>query len=401
MMIPPALRELRFAAYWCGIVISLSGHMMGIVVRGWLVNELTHSSVWLGGVYAMVGLPGLVLGPFAGALVDRVDRGKVLLVTQALHGLNALLLAITILTGSISPPLLLVFALAAGSIGSFDWTVRLAIVPKLVRPESLDSAVALSSGAWILAGVLGPAVAGVLLPRIGAAGCFFVTAAAFLPSVLTAFRRTAIPPEPSKPGDSWLQSTLQGYRYILGRRLLRTLLVLEGIPVVFGLPFTTLFPILAERAAVGSNEETLGLLHSAVGVGAILGAIFSSMSLRTARRGRALLVSAGAFGAGLMTFAVSKPFLVLVALLVAIGAVESIFSTLNATLVQRITDEAYRGRVMSVYNLPWGITPVGGLSLGLLAKAFDPGVAIALHGSFIALLVVGIAAANPELRRTP
>jgi len=402
MMVPPALRHRPFAVYWMGILISLSGHFLGLVVRGWLVNELTHSSVWLGGVYAMVGLPQLVLGPLAGALIDRVDRRKVLFVTQMLQGCNALALGLTVMLGVVSPALLLLFAALSGTIGTFDWTVRLAIVPNLVPAASLDSAIGLSTTARIVAGVAGPALAGSLLARIGAANCFFVTAAGFIPSVLIAYRMSPTLTVRRRKEETWVQSALDGFGYIVRNRLLWAVIVLEAVPVVLGLPFTTLFPILAEQAAragFGVKETALGFLHGTLGAGAIVGAVLASTGARKIARGKALLVSTSLFGFGLIGFAAAKPFAVSLAWLLAVGVIESMYATLSATLVQRITEDSYRGRVMSLYNMIWGLTPIGGLSMGLGAKAVGPAAAIALHGTVIVLVVLALAAAIPKLRR--
>jgi MFS family permease len=397
----PALRQRSFLTFWAGIIVALSGYFMGLVVRGWVVKEITDSPFWLGATYAAAGLPELFLAPVAGVVVDRFDRKRVLMVTQTLNALNALLLAALLQAGLVTTPVLVLFALWHGAVAAFDWTVRLAIVPNLVPKEAVESAVMLASGAWILAGILGPAATGLLLPRLGAVGCLVFTGLSFLPFLLSLIKLPPVPPPAAHPDQPWYHSTVDGYRYVLRHPLLRILLLLEAVPVVIGIPFSSMLPLFAERLAPGAGmlgEQALGWLHAGSGAGALVGVL--AMSVVGGSRSRGLWMSGSAvlFGLLVVVFGGSSSLHLSFVLLLAAGCAQSLYATLNATLVQSTTDDAYRGRVMSVYNILWGLTPLGGLSLGALASRFEPQAAVQVHGGLVVVIVLLVTLLSPRLR---
>lgn len=390
-----AFRHRDFARYWFAVVLSLSGLWMRIMVVGWLVNDLTHDPRMLGLVSFAVAFPVLLVSPLAGIVADRFDRRRILLVTQTLLGIVVASIAALTWLGIVQVWHLLVASACSGAVSAFDWPTRLSFVPRLVPREDLSNAVALNTAAFNGAGLVGPTIGGLLLPQIGPAGCLTLAALAFVPVTLVLL--TLHPPYEQERGarQPWLTNLTDGYRYVLGNRILSSLLLLELVPLVFGTTYLVLQPAYAQgfADALGlRSERVLGWLMAAAAFGALSGVLAVAGGFGKRARGRTMLVCALAFGLILVAFAQS-PWLPLALLCVAgVGLADAAYITLNGTLVQTYVDDAYRGRVMAFYSLIFGLTPIGSLQAGELAKHFGVPATLTINGlivlGFVAFIIV-------------
>lgn len=390
-----AFRHRDFARYWFAVVLSLSGLWMRIMVVGWLVNDLTHNPRMLGLVSFATAFPVLLASPVAGIVADRFDRRRVLLVTQLLLGVVVGTVAVLTALGVVQVWHLLVASACSGTVAAFDWPTRLSFVPRLVPREDLGNAVALNSAAFNGAGLLGPSVGGVLLPLIGPAGCLALGALAFVPVTIVLLTLRPMNEQERSARGPWLANLTDGFRYVLDNRVLTGLLLLELVPLVFGLTYLVLQPANAQRFADAlglDSARVLGWLMAAAALGSFGGVLAVASGFGKRRRGRTMLLSALAFGAMLIAFA-QAPFLPLAIVFVAgVGLADAAYITLNGTLVQTHVDDAYRGRVMSLYSLLWGLTPIGSLQAGELAKHFGVPTTLTINGlivcGFVALLAL-------------
>lgn len=401
----PALVALRypgFARYWFAVILSLSGLWMRIMVVGWLVNDLTHSPRLLGFVSFATALPVLLFSPVAGLVADRFDRRKVLLVTQALLGVVVGTIALLTALGVVQVWQLLIASAASGTVSAFDWPARLSLVPRLVPREHLTNAVALNSAAFNAAGLIGPTIGGILLPLLGAAGCLTFGALAFVPITLVLLTLKPLHGQELAVQTRWLANLADGYQYILRDRVLFGLLLLELIPLIFGLTYSVLMPVRAQAFAdtLGlSSARVLGWLMAGAAFGSFAGVFGVAAGFGKGRRGRVMVLAALGFGLVLIAFA-NTAWLPLALLLVAgIGLADGAYATLNGTLVQTLVADAYRGRVLAIYSFLWGLTPIGSLEAGELAARIGVRATLTINGAIVAGFVVLLGLTHRHLWR--
>lgn len=397
-----ALRHPVFARYWFAVILSLSGLWMRIMVVGWLVDDLTHSPRLLGLVSFATSFPVLVLSPFAGLVADRFERRKVLLVTQLCLGVVVGSIAVLTLTGVVQVWQLLIASAVSGSVAAFDWPARLSLVPGLVPKEDLQNAVALNTAAFNAAGLLGPTVGGVLLPWFGPGVSLAIGAIAFIPISIVLVRMRPIQQQVRESGIAWRDSLVQGFQYVLKHRDLLGLLLLELVPLVLGITYLVMMPVRA-RAFADSlgipSSRVLGWLMAAAAFGSLSGVLGVAGGIGRRARGRTMMIAALAFGLILIGFA-NVPWLPLaIVLAMAAGFADATYATQNGTLVQTIVTDAYRGRVMALYSLLWGLTPIGGLEAGELASRIGLRATLSVNGLIVFSFVVAVGLLRPHLWR--
>lgn len=393
-----ALRNREFLRFWLAITLALTGLWIRITVQGYLVYDMTNDEFLLGFVGFLSALPVLLLSPVVGVVVDRFDRRRVLLGTQLFMAANLLALATLDATGLLEVYHILIIATLAGAASAFDWPARLSIVPNIVKRDELQSAVALNSASFNSARIIGPVIGGALIGVIGTAACFYLSAAAFLPSMVVLMTLTIDRIVPSGKRESPIQNLMAGYRYIWGFRTLRSLLSVDVVPVMFGMSFFALLPALT-RDVYGTGSSGLGLLYAADGAGAFLGvmAVASLTGLR--RRGLLVIVFVGCFAVLQIAFALAPNLWAGMLLIFLLGGVGSLYATLADTLIQTIIADEFRGRVMAVYSTFWGLTPVGYLQAGIIARVWGTQTAILVNGVIVLLYVLALARWSPEIRR--
>ncbi len=379
-----AFASRRFALFWSTIVLSLTGVWIRITAQGYLVYDLTNDEFLLGLVSFCQAAPVLIASPLAGAVLDRVDRRRVLLLVQVVQATAVLLLAILASTGAVQVWHIMVIAVVVGTASGFDWPARLSFMPTLVPREHLGSAVAWNSAAFNGSRVVGPVIGGFVIALVGVAACFYLTAALYLPFVLVLATLAVDRSLPDNPGAAGaFRDLLDGYRYIWRNRTIRALLSVDIVPLMFGITYFTLAPAVA-RDVLGLGGRGLGVLLAVNGVGSLAGTLGVALVLgRVRRRGRIVVAGVGCFGVALVLFALSSNVLLSAGLILLLGLVVAVYGTLNDTLVQTLVDDAFRGRVLAVYSMFWGLTPIGALEAGFLANRIGVQAALAINGVLV------------------
>jgi MFS family permease len=382
-----ALRSRPFRRYFAGQVVSASGTFLQQTAIGWLVLQLTGSATSLGLVLAAGGLPSLVLGPWGGAIADRVDLRKLLILTQTLFCILAAMLWILAVEGKATVPVIVTINVIGGFIQIVDSPARQAFISRLVSPEDLTSAVSLNGVVVNTARVVGPALAGVLIVTVGTTPCFAVNAASYAAVVVALL---LVQPLVTKGRSARLKSAVRdGVRYARGRQQLWLPLVMMALVGLLAFNFAVILPVLAKKTFHGTGG-TYGLMSVMLSLGSIAG----SLSVGVVRHPRRpfLVLTALAFGVSLgLTAAAPNVALACVALVVT-GAAAFSFVTLCSTTLQLHSSAAYRGRIMALWVFVYiGTTPVGSILTGWITEVGGPRAAL-LVGSGACLVAAGIAA---------
>ena len=376
-----ALRHRNFQLFFSGQLISLIGTWMQSVAQSWLVYRMTGSSVLLGLVGFSSQIPVFLLAPIGGIVADRVNRHRVIKVTQTLAMLLAFGLAALTLSGLIEVWHVFVFAAMLGTINSFDIPARQAFIVDMVGKDDLINAIALNSSMFNGARIIGPAIAGVLVAAIGEAWCFFANAVSYI-AVIVGLLMMKVPPRPRPTHDSSpLADIVEGFRFAGRTGPIRALLLLLGIVSLAGMPYAVLMPIIADRI-LGGGASGLGILMGASGVGALIGALSLAGRKGVAGLGRWVAFSSAGFGVGLILFSLSRTFWLSAALLVPVGLSMMVQMASSNTLIQTMVPDHLRGRVMSVYSMMFmGMAPLGSLLAGVLAGRLGAPLTVAAGGA--------------------
>jgi predicted MFS family arabinose efflux permease len=380
-----ALKAPLYKKFWLAMTLSLTGVWVRITAMGYLVYELTDDEFKLGLISFAQAAPVLITGPIAGALLDRIDRRLVLLGVQVVNIVAMVIVTWLVWSGNVEYWHLVITSIVVGSASGFDWPARLSIVPSLVNRERLQSAVALNSASFNGSRIIGPTIAGWLIGLFGLAACFGFTAAAFLPfmvvvaglGAVTAVKKVQAGTRSSGYGD-----LVEGYKYIWRTPRIRGLLSVDIVPLALGMSYFTMAPAIA-RDVLGLGSQGLGLLLAANGIGALTGTLSVAMLAQVRHRGRIVIGGVACFAVVLIAFAMSSNASLSFVLILLLGLCGSTYATFNDTLVQLQVDNEYRGRVMSVYTMLWGLTPIGGLQVGWLSQSIGVQAALAMNGAII------------------
>jgi MFS family permease len=382
-----ALRSQPFRLYFAGQVVSASGTFLQQTAIGWLVFKVTGSASSLGLVLAAGGLPSLILGPWGGAIADRVDLRKLLIVTQAIYGVLAAVLWILAAEGSAGVGVIVVINVVGGFVQIVDSPARQAFVSRLVPPGDLASAVSLNGVVMNSARVVGPALAGVLIVTVGTTPCFAVNAVSYL-AVVGAL--LAVHPLATKQGHPRRHGggVRDGLRYVRSRQQLWLPLVMMALVGLLAFNFAVILPVLARTTFHGSGG-TYGLMSTTLSVGSIAGSL--GVGLIHHPRRRLLVAAALAFGVCLAAAAGAPTVAWACVALALTGAAGFSFVTLASTTLQLHSSSAYRGRVMALWVFVYlGTTPIGSILSGWVITAGGPRVAL-LIGAGACLVAAGIA----------
>ena len=364
-----ALRHRNFRLFFFGQLTSLIGSWMQSLAQGWLVWRLTHSTTMLGLVGFCQFAPVLALGLLGGVAADRFDRHKLVIVTQTALLTQSVVLAALTLLGVIQVWQILALALMLGTVNAFDMTARQAFLVQMVGREDLGNAIALNSSAFNGARILGPAIAGFVVQRWGEGTCFAVNSASFLAVLgsLLAMRLDKQPP-PTVPQSTWAYLK-EGFVYAWRTPQVRHILGLLVASSLLALPYSFLLPAVV-GGLLGRDASSLGVLWAFAGVGALTAALAIAGKTHTRGLGRMAGFAAVGFGALLVTFGLSSSFVLSCALITGLGFCMMTQLASTNTLVQHLSPEALRGRVVSLYVITFiGVSPIGGLIQGRMAKA--------------------------------
>lgn len=365
-----ALRYRNFRLFFIGQTISLTGTWMQLIAMSWLVYRLTNSATLLGVVGFMGNLPSLLVAPFAGVLADRWNRHRMMIIIQAAAMLQAFILAILVLASVITVWQILLLSVFLGFVNAFDMPVRQSFLLDMIENKNdLGNAIALNSSMVNASRLIGPSIAGILIAATGEGVCFLINAISFL-AVLIALMAMKIQPRKIRPAaEPVLRELKDGLSYAFGFAPIRAIIILLALINLVGMPYTILMPIFAKDILKG-GPHTLGFLMAAVGVGALISAVY--LASRKSARGLGQLIawSCGIFGAGLVAFSFSRNFWISTVLMFITGAGMISNMAASNTVLQTIADEDKRGRVMSLYTVAFrGMAPFGSLLAGSVAGA--------------------------------
>jgi MFS family permease len=376
-----ALKHRNFQLFIAGQLVSLIGTWMQTTAQLWLVYDLTHSPALLGIFGFANQIPMLVLASVGGYVGDRYSRHRGVIATQTISMVLAFILTGLTLSHHIHEWSLIAITFLVGIVNAFDVPIRQAFFVEMVGKEDLPNAIALNSSIFNGARVVGPAIAGFAIAWIGAGWCFFLNGLSFF-AVILALMAMRIRPQERKPStESPLQSLLQGFRFAMKDRPIRSALLLLSLLSLLGLQYSVFMPIFANDI-LHAGARGLGLLMSAAGVGAVLGAL--QFAARTTYKGLAKWIAAMSVicACGLIVFSQSHVFWLSAAVLFVVGfAATSQMAATNTTVQNRVPDEL-RGRVMAVYaTMFMGVQPLGALLAGGIAKRIGAPSTLAIFGS--------------------
>jgi MFS family permease len=363
-----ALYTRNYRLFFGGQSVSLIGTWMQQVALSWWVYGHTHSALLLGIVSGAGQLPAFALAPFAGVLVDRWDRHRLLLVTQTLAMLQAFILAGLVLSEVATLWSIILLSALLGVVNALDIPTRQALIVDLVeQPDDLGNAIALNSSMINGARLVGPALAGLLIATVGEGICFLVNGLSYL-AVLAALLAMRLPSRPpAAPETPVLQGVREGVRYAWGFAPIRAILLLLSTASLLGAPYQVLLPLFAAEVLHG-DAHTLGVLTAASGVGAISGALYLASRENVLGLGRVLVLSTGLFGLGLIGFSFAGHLWGAVLALIGASGGMMVLTTSSNMLLQTIVAEEKRGRVMSLYTMTYmGMAPVGSFLAGSAA----------------------------------
>ncbi len=376
-----SLRYRNYRLFFGGQLVSLVGTWMQNVAEAWLVYSLTGSSAALGVVRFAALAPVFALALVGGDWADRSNRRTILMVTQGSAMVLAFILAGLCLTGVVQVWHIVILATVLGLVNALDVPTRQSFVVELVEDkQDLPNAIGLNSSMFHLARVLGPSLAGVLLALVGAGWCFVINGASFA-VVIAGLAMMRLPVKVStRQSTPMLQRIRHGLNYAWNAPDVRSTLALIGLLSFFGTAYMVLMPVFAKEV-LGSDAEGFGMLMTATGAGSLMGALTLTLRRGTEGLWRVRFIAGLGFGAALCCFAASRDLGLSMILLVPVGFFMVLFMATSNTLLQILTPDELRGRVMALFSMMFmGVAPFGALAAGLLAEQVGAGWTVGLGG---------------------
>ena len=396
-----ALQHKNYRLFFSGQSISLIGTWMTRIATSWLVYRLTGSALLLGIVGFAGQIPSFILAPFAGVLVDRWNRHRLLVMTQILALLQSLAMALLALSGLIKIWHIIALSVFQGLINAFDMPARQAFVVEMVdRREDLANAIALNSSMVNAARLLGPSIGGVVIAAAGEGWCFMIDAISYL-AVIASLLLMTLSSRLSRPAKdaNIFQQLREGWTYVASFAPIRSVLLLLALVSLVGMPYTVLMPIFASQVLHG-GPNTLGLLMAASGVGALIGAMFLAARKTVLGLGKFIPLMAATFGVGLVTVSFTRVVWLALLLMVITGLGFMVQMAVSNTVLQTIVDEDKRGRVMSFYTMAFmGTAPFGSLLAGSVADRIGVPYTLMFGGIGCILGALWFARSLPSLRK--
>jgi MFS family permease len=387
----------EYNLYFWGMLAFFSGMNMMIVLRGYLVYDITGDPKALAAIMLAVALPMLIVAPIGGVVTDRVDRRSLMLAAQFAVAAVNLLNTILIVTDLVNFWNLLLMSVLSGVAFSFNMPARQATIPNLVPRELLMNAMSLSSSAMNGTRIIAPAIGGLLIAPIGIGGGFAVlTGLYFLAAALT-MGMPKMPPQARDAEVTFFSDFKAGFSYIKADKLVLGLLMLGTVPMIFAMPYQTLLPVFSKEVwnvgAVG-----LGFLQAMAGVGGLIGTLITANLDRSPRKGFIMGAAACASGAFLVVFSYAT-FGVALAMIALVGLSQMMFMTINNTMIQSVLPDHIRGRVSSVFMMTFGLMPLGVVPASIAAGAIGVEAVTAIGGILLIISVIACFAIFPQFRR--
>ena len=393
-----ALSYPNYRLWFFGQMVSLFGTWMQSTALGYLVYEITRSPAYLGYTGFASGLASWLFTLWGGVAADRVPRRNLLVATQTLSMLLAFVLSALAFAGMVAPWQIILLAFLLGVVNAFDAPARQAFVLEMVDRTVLTNAIALNSTMFNIAIAVGPAAGGIVYALFGPAWCFAINGISFIAVIAALLAMRLSPAAPAAVHDSALADLREGLRTVAGNRVILALIALIGVMSLFGMSFATLIPAWAVKI-LGGDARTNGLLQSARGVGALAAALAIASLGGRMRRGLLLVVGRLVFPVALVLFSFTRALSLSLLTLAAVGAAMITVNNLCNSLVQALTPDAVRGRVMGLYTLVFfGLMPLGALWAGIVAEYLGEHVTVGLGAAAAFACSAAIAVAVPRLR---
>ena len=395
-----ALKYRNFRLFFIGQSISLIGTWMQAIAMSWLVYRMTNSPLLLGVVGFSSQIPSFIVGPFAGILADRVNRHRLLIITQTLSMIQAFILALLTITGTIAVWHIMALGAFLGCVNALDIPARQSFIIEMVeKKEDLGNAIALNSLMFNAARLIGPSVAGLLIVMVGEGMCFLLNAISFLAVIvsLAAMKITAHKKEKHDPDI--FKSLKEGFDYTFGFPPIRFIILLLAVISLMGTSYAVLMPVFAKDVLKG-GPGTLGLLMAGGGIGALAATL--SLASRRSIVGLSTLIpiSSAIFSAGLVVFSFSHSTVISMLLLAVAGFGFMTHMAASNTILQTIVDDDKRGRVMSFYSMAFmGMTPIGSLLGGVLASKIGAANTLILGGGCCMAASAAFASKLPLIKK--
>ena len=394
-----ALHHRNYRLFFGGQSVSLIGTWMQQLAMSWLTYRLTHSTVLLGVVGFSSLIPSFLLAPFAGVLIDRWERYRVMIITQILAMIQAVVLALLVLTGMITVWHIIILSTLLGIINSVDNPVRHALIIDLVESkEDLSNAIALSASMFNVARLVGPSIAGVLISLVGEGVCFLINALSFIAVIISLLSMKVISKERKMHRTPFWQDIREGFAYAFGFPPIRYILMLIAWTSLVGMSYNVLMPVFA-RDILHGGAHTFGFLMAGTGCGALIGSIYLATRKSVLNLERILVITSLLFGIGLILLSLSHVDWVALIFMMLIGfGMISQFAGCN-TILQTIVEEDKRGRVMSLFIMTSiGTIPFGSLLAGSIAQIVGTPQTIRISGLLCIFGAVMLAVRLPAFR---
>jgi MFS family permease len=399
-----ALSHANYRLFWISAFISNVGTWMQAVAQGWLVLHLTNSPFWLGLDGFMATVPGFFLTLAGGVFADIVDRRRLLIYTQVVAGIAALILAILVHTNTVHVWMILALSFVTGSCMALASPSYQAMIIDLVGREDLANAIALNSSQFQLSRVIGPLLAGLGFKFFGLAGCFYVNSLSFLAVIIgfTKLRidesRQRVYTHAARDRKAFWRDLLAGFSYVRRRPRVFSLLSISAVTSLFGTPYLTFIPVFA-RDIFHLGETGLALMMGAAGAGAFLGALTLAYLGDFKRKGWSVLGGAVGFGLWVIAFAQSSNLILSLISLFGVGFAVVTSVAVTNTLLQKLVTDEMRGRVLSMFMLSFiGTMPIANLIGGIISQRFGAPATLTAGGLMIILYITGMAIGNKRLR---
>lgn len=390
----------NYRLFFGGQIVSVTGSWISMTATSWLVYRLTGSPMLLGVVGFAGQFPGFVMGPFAGAFLDRWDRHRVLVVTQTISMLQSFALAILTFSGHITVPAIIALNAVQGVVNAFDMPARQSFLVTMISDrDDLANAIALNSSMFNAARLVGPSIAGIIIAAAGESWCFLLDGVSYC-AVIIALVSMKNLQQAARPAQTLgiVDHLLEGWRYVFGFRPIRSLMLLLSWLCLVAMPFGVLMPVFADEI-LGGGPQTLGFLMTASGVGALSGALWLATRKSVVGLGRIILTTTVVFGIGLIGFAWSRWLWLSLLFMVVIGVGMMVQMASTNTIIQTIVDDEKRGRVMSFYTMAFlGTAPFGSLLAGALSARIGVQNTVALSGVLCVAAAAWFARELPAIR---
>jgi MFS family permease len=405
--LPPAFRYPAYRIYWGGMLASVIGFQVFQFTQFLLIHHLTGSAIYLGFVGLATAVPSLFLTLFGGVVADKIDKRRLLLLTQVTSAALMALLASLTFTGLVAPWHVIAVAFMAGAVFAFDNPARQSLYPRLVDRAALTSAVAFQSVIWQSTRIAGPAVAGLIVANLGGteergmAIAFMFATIGFLVMGIVMARLVVPAPAETRARSSGIEDLKEGLRFIRGNTVVMFLILMSFVNGLFGGAYITLMPAIA-RDVLGVNADLQGWLLSCSGIGALSVTLVLGTGGSLRWRAPTLIGGASAYGLLVAAFAITAErigsYPLALGLLVAMGVAQAAYMIIIQTTLVTMVPDRLRGRVMGFFGITYAMLPLSGLQAALIAEFVGVPTAVAIGGFVVTAFALGPALLNSRIR---